>query len=146
MNVQKEALKDAREFARAQMFYGEGAGTRRKLIQATVDGKIARDPAYGRAFKNALARQDMAEHVTRARWERKRRDAAKTLQKNVRSVLTGNHKGANTTVLVLGVAGYYAHQYGLDKKAVEVTRRKWRAFRNRNKSDRTPPINVTHIR
>lgn len=39
----REARKDASEFARAQMFYGEGAGTRRKLIRATVDAKTKKD-------------------------------------------------------------------------------------------------------
>ena len=32
----RNAKKDAHEFARAKMFYGEGAGTRRKLIKAKM--------------------------------------------------------------------------------------------------------------
>ena len=135
MDVQKEARKDAKEYARAQMFYGEGAGTRRKLIQATVDGKIARDPAYGRAFRQELSRQDMADHVTKARWERERRDAVQATRKTVRAVVTGNHRGANTTVLVVGVAAYYAHQFGIDKKLYEAGKRKLRKFRTRNRKD-----------
>ena len=47
----KEAKKDAAEFARAKMFYGEGAGTRRKLIKAKVESRSSRDPAYKKAFE-----------------------------------------------------------------------------------------------
>ena len=34
--VRRKARKDAKEYARAKMYYGEGAGNRRKLIRATV--------------------------------------------------------------------------------------------------------------
>lgn len=40
-----KAKKDAKEFARAKMFYGEGAGNRRKLIKATVSER-SKDPGY----------------------------------------------------------------------------------------------------
>ena len=32
----REAKKDAEEFTRAKLFYGEGAGTRRKLIRSRL--------------------------------------------------------------------------------------------------------------
>lgn len=148
MDVQKEARKDAKEYARAQMFYGEGAGTRRKLIQATVDGKVARDPAYERAFQHELSRQDMADHVTKARWERERRDAVHATKKTVRAVVTGNHRGANTTVLVIGVAAYYAHQFGIDRKIYEASKRQIQKLRRRNKVDETGATvhNITTVR
>jgi hypothetical protein len=38
-STSRDAAKDAKEFARAKAFYGEGAGTRRKLIRGTVEGK-----------------------------------------------------------------------------------------------------------
>ena len=50
----REAKKDAEEFARAKLFYGQGAGTRRKLIKATVEAKSKRDPSYAKAFDNHL--------------------------------------------------------------------------------------------
>lgn len=39
IRISKEAEKDAIEFARAKMFYGEGAGNRRKLIKNSVEAK-----------------------------------------------------------------------------------------------------------
>lgn len=117
MNVQREARRDAKEYARAQMYYGEGAGTRRKLITASVEAKAHRDPAYARAFHTELTRQDMAEHATKARHERDRRDTTDAIKKNTRGLMTGNYQGVQTGVLVTVVAAYYAHQTGLDKKA-----------------------------
>lgn len=137
MNVQKEARKDAKEYARAQVFYGEGAGTRRKLIQATVDGKIARDPSYGRVFRQELSRQDMADHVTKARWERERRDAAKATRKTAHAIVTGNHRGVKPTVAMVGMAAYYAISFGYDRKLYEAGKRKLRRFRRKTRVDET---------
>lgn len=36
-STKRVAKRDAKEYARAQMYYGEGAGNRRKLIKATVE-------------------------------------------------------------------------------------------------------------
>ena len=39
--TKSEARKDAHEYARAKMFYGEGAGIRRKKIKARVDTRYS---------------------------------------------------------------------------------------------------------
>lgn len=70
----REAKKDAQEHARAKMFFGEGAGNRRKLIKATVEAKAKRDPSYKKAFDHHLGKQDMSTHASKARMERKRTD------------------------------------------------------------------------
>jgi hypothetical protein len=70
----REARKDAEESARAKMFYGKGAGTRRKLINKSVEDKKKRDPEYARAFDHHLGRQDMSTHASGARRERSRTD------------------------------------------------------------------------
>lgn len=70
----KEARKDATESARAKMYYGQGAGTRRKLINSSVEAKKKRDADYGRAFERHLANQDMSSHASGARSERLRTD------------------------------------------------------------------------
>jgi len=70
----REAKKDAKEFARAKLFYGEGAGNRRKLINNTVADKRKRDPAYGKAFDHHLSNQNLADHAQKARKERSRTD------------------------------------------------------------------------
>jgi hypothetical protein len=72
--VSREARKDAEEFARARVFYGEGAGTRRKLIKATVEGKSKRIPGYKQAFDEHLNAQDPSKHAVKAVSERKRTD------------------------------------------------------------------------
>lgn len=71
----REASKDAKEFARAKMYYGEGAGNRRKFIKAKVDEK-SKDPGYKEAFDYALNKQDMNKHVKAAKAERIIRDTA----------------------------------------------------------------------
>lgn len=119
MNVQREARRDAKEYARAQMYYGEGAGTRRKLISATVEAKAHRNPEYARVFHSELSRQDMSEHATKARHERDRRDASHAMHKNARGLLTGNYQSVQTGVLLGVVAAYFAHQSGYDKKIME---------------------------
>ena len=67
--IQKEAKKDAKEFARAKMYYGDGAGIRRKLIKASVDEK-SKDAFYKSEFEKALATQNMDEHAKKAKKEK----------------------------------------------------------------------------
>lgn len=118
-SIQREARRDAREYARAQMSYGEGAGIRRRLIENTVQAKADRNLAYHNAFVDELERQDMAEHAEAARKERRRKDVTESLHRNTKAIATGNYQNAQSTVLVLMVAGYFAHQTGLDKKLLE---------------------------
>jgi hypothetical protein len=82
----REAKKDATEFAKAKMFFGEGAGTRRKLIKATVESKAKKDPSYKKAFDHHLANQDLGKRASQARGERKRKDTQKTVAKTARGV------------------------------------------------------------
>jgi hypothetical protein len=70
----REAKKDAQETARAQMYYGQGAGTRRKLINKSVEAKKTRDPKYAKAFDNHMSKQDMSTHASKARKERSSTD------------------------------------------------------------------------
>lgn len=118
MNATKAAERDAQEYARAKMFYGEGAGIRRKLIEATVESRAHKDPRYARAFHEALASQDMSEHAQKAQKERKRIDRNEALSRNVKGMLNGNNKTLNTSVLVLGTVAYIAHQTGYDQKII----------------------------
>jgi len=67
----KDAKKDAKEFAAAKMFYGKGAGTRRKLINAKVEARSKKDSNYAKAFKNNLNTQDMAKASDKATKQRK---------------------------------------------------------------------------
>lgn len=137
MNTSKQARRDAEEYARAKMFFGEGAGTRRKLIETTVDSKSHRDPAYARAFYAALESQDMAEHAQKAKSERKRIDRQEAFSKNVRAIARGDNNGVNASVIVISVAAYILHQTGYDKVIYDKVKYKIRAFRNRRHAKRT---------
>ena len=114
----REASKDAKEFARAKMYYGEGAGTRRKLIKAKVTEK-SKDAGYKEAFDYALSQQDMNKHAEAAKRERKAKDVKNTAEKTGRGIINiaaGNPERAAASVLaVYGVL----HVTGLDKKIVE---------------------------
>lgn len=103
----REASKDASEFARAKMFYGEGAGTRRKLIKASVDAKSAKDPDYKKAFDFHLAKQDMSIHAEKARGERKHTDTKKSVKQKTGYLarkFTGE-MGTNAAFTAAGIAG-----------------------------------------
>ena len=95
--------KDAKEYARAKMYYGEGAGNRRKLIKNTV-AERSKNAHYKEAFDRYSSQQDMSEHANRARAERKVNDVKKGTAKQARgiiNILRGNwmYVGASTVAL-----------------------------------------------
>ena len=120
----KEARKDAQEFARAKLFYGEGAGNRRKLIKATVDAKAKRDPTYKAAFDHHLAQQDLSKHASAARGERKRKDTKAKVGKNARALNRAiNGPFASGAAVALAVSAYGGLKAsGLDKKVMSAGR------------------------
>lgn len=140
MNISKDARRDAVEYARAQMYFGEGAGNRRKLITASVAAKMERYPAYRMVFNKEIARQDMSKHAALARKERRRKDVAHAINRNVKAAAAGRYGGVNAAVLVGAVGVYYAHQTGYDKKVaaqirVRYLRLKARLEKSREKAD-----------
>lgn len=117
-STNREARKDAKEFARAKQFYGQGAGTRRKLIKATVEGKSKKDPNYKKAFDQHLSNQDTAKHASKAKSERKRKDVANSTRKGIRGtshLLRGNSQYASAATATAFAAVMYAHKKGIDK-------------------------------
>lgn len=111
------AKRDAKEYARAKMFYGEGANIRRKLIGNTVKTRSKMD-AYKKAFDEALENQDMAEHAKKAKAERKRKDFKKSASDTTMSVYRAVvRNGAAASVTALGIIGAYnfAKYTGADK-------------------------------
>ena len=100
----RKAKKDAKEFARAKMYYGEGAGNRRKLIKNQVAQRSKDLPGYSQAFEQHLANQDMAKAVKNAKSKRRRTDAANTARKTARGTvhaLAGNTAYASAAALAL---------------------------------------------
>ncbi len=73
-STNRDASKDAKEFARAKQFTGVGAGNRRKHIKSSVEAKKKKSSSYSKAFEAALDRQDASKHVSKAQSERKRKD------------------------------------------------------------------------
>ena len=73
--VRREARRDAKESARAKMYYGEGAGVRRRNINAIVKQK-SKDPTYKAEYEKAYAKQDLSK--ARRSAQRKRTVTDKT--------------------------------------------------------------------
>lgn len=116
-STNRQAKKDAKEFARAKQFFGEGAGTRRKLIKATVEGR-SKDPSYKKAFDHHLGQQDMSVHAAKAKSERKRKDVAKSTRRGIRGtshILRGNSQYASAATAIVVGGALYAHKKGIDK-------------------------------
>lgn len=93
----KEANRDAKRHMDAKMYYGEGAGTRRKLLKNELAPKMKND-LYRETFEYRLENLDPSKSVNRAKMERKTRDGAKVAKKVVK---------ASAAVLVTAV-GLYA--------------------------------------
>lgn len=83
--LQKDAENDAREYARAKAYYGEGAGTRRKKIKNIISERM-KDPDYKKEFERILSGQNMTEHQQAANRERKFNDAKNTTIRTARGV------------------------------------------------------------
>lgn len=104
MNVNKLAANDARRWAYAEMFFGEGAGIRRRMLSAEIGKKVETIAGYHDAFQKAYAKQDFARHAINAAKERKRIDRTGLIRRNVKGLVTGNHRQLSTTVGVAVVA------------------------------------------
>lgn len=124
-SITKMVQKDAARWARAEMFFGEGAGTRRKLLWAEIGDKMAKIPGYEDAFGIAYDRQDMASHAIRAAKERKRLDRSKFLGKNARALARGDRRNVSPVILVAIGAAVVLHQTGYDKVLIEKAKTTW---------------------
>jgi len=114
-NIKKMANKDAFNWARAEMFFGEGAGTRRKLLNAEISDKAHSIPGYRELFEKAYYKQNMADHAIKAAKERARLDHVSYLGKNVKALLTGRVQNMSPSFIVIVGAGIVLHQTGYDK-------------------------------
>ena len=84
--TKSEARKDAHEYARAKMFYGEGAGIRRKKIKARVDTRSNKSKLYKNTFEKDLSKQNMDQHAIAATRERNVKDTTKTIKKTFNEI------------------------------------------------------------
>lgn len=139
--AKRMARKDAEEYARAKMFYGEGAGTRRKLINNTVKER-SKNANYKKAFDEALSKQNMDKHVSKAKSERRRKDISNSVKKNARGVsniLSGHPEragaGLAAAAAVAGTAYGIARKTGVDKKVANVMKETVKNVYNAAKTD-----------
>ena len=132
--VRRAAKKDANEYAKAKMFYGEGAGTRRKLIKAKV-AERSKDPNYKSEFDRNVANQDYAKRSDQARRERTRKDVVAGTAKTARGVkntLLGNPQYASVAGLSIAMAAKYAHSKGYDKLVLQKSKVAFNVAKNSN--------------
>jgi len=85
--TRRAAKSDAAEHTRAAMFFGEGAGTRRKLIKARVEARKKKDPLYAQAFDHFVKQTNMDKRASQARRERRRKDNSKIAGRLLKDVL-----------------------------------------------------------
>lgn len=88
--TRKQARKDAQETARSKMYYGEGAGVRRRNINSVVRQR-SKDPTYKKAFDEEYSKQDMGKARRDAERQRKTTD-------RVEPVKTGIGRGVKKAV------------------------------------------------
>ena len=118
----KEAKKDAEEFTRAKLFYGEGAGTRRKLIKAKVESKAKANPSYKKAFDIHVEGTDLGKRASQAKSQRKRKDVVASTKKTARGVnhmIRGNPQYASAASAMLVGGALYIHKKGIDKVVLD---------------------------
>lgn len=144
--VEREARRDAREFVRAQNFYGEGSRTRRKLIGNSVAYKVENKPGYYRAFEQERRLREQEDHTKIAMRERRRRDAAKAATRNTKALMTGNYQNAQAGVLLVAAVGYFVHQTGLDRRILNKGKEQVRRFRSRFPRKKARVYNITDVR
>lgn len=124
--MQKLAQTDAERWAAAEMFYGEGAGNRRKLLNAELESKFESTPGFFEAFNAAYENLDMNKFAERAIKERKAIDRAAKASQNMRAIKNGNMRGLSTGVFIIAGAAYVAHATGYDKKIEAEAKKLWK--------------------
>ena len=111
-NTTNLAQKDAKRHAEAKMFYGKGAGTRRKLLNAELEKKHKTIPGYTDAFNKHLENVDYAKAAKKAVAIRTRKDITYRTRVTAKQVLgvTGPLTVAAGTML-----------YQMNKEKVDAT-------------------------
>lgn len=110
-NTRKQARKDAQETARSKMYYGEGAGVRRRNINSVVKQR-SKDPAYKKAFDEEYSKQDMGKARRDAERQRKTTDRVEPIKTGIgrgakKAVRAGTKAVAFAATTAAGVATSY---------------------------------------
>lgn len=116
----REAMRDAKEHVQAKLYYGTGAGTRRKLIKAKIEGKSKKNPSYKKALDYHVENQDVDKRLGQIKGQRARATAKATTAKTSRGIINtvrGNPQAAGASVAAAAGAAIFVHNRGWDKKA-----------------------------
>ena len=110
-NTRKQARKDAQETARSKMYYGEGAGVRRRNINSVVKQR-SKDPTYKKAFDEEYSKQDMGKARRDAERQRKTTDRVEPVKTGIgrgvkKAVRAGTKAVAFAATTAAGVATSY---------------------------------------
>ena len=119
-HARSQARSDANEYSKARAYYGEGAGTRRKLINAKVQTRM-KNPHYAAEFKKTLDSQNLEKRQAQATRQRHRTDVRKSTVRTAKGVhrqLTGGFGPVTATAATIAAGAAYAHKTGLDKAVV----------------------------
>ena len=107
--LKKDAEADAKEYALAKAYYGNGAGTRRKKIKNLISERM-KDPDYKAEFERQLESQNMEKAQKTANRQRKVEDVKeKTAQtaRGIKNFLLGNAVPMTTAAVAIGAALKY---------------------------------------
>lgn len=109
-NTVRLVNKDAKRYADAKMFYGKGAGTRRKLLKAELEKKMKTIPNYEKLFNEKIKSVDYAKSAKKAKFERTAKDTAYRTRVTIKQVLgiTG------PLTVALGTALYFKNKDKVD--------------------------------
>lgn len=104
------AKRDAKRHVDAKMFYGDTAGTRRKLLKAELDKKKKTIPDYEKVLDSEIKKVDTAKSAKKAKTERITIDTIAKGRSFTKKIL------GITGPLTLGVASmvYYANKDRVD--------------------------------
>lgn len=124
---ERHAKADAHEYVKAKLAIGEGAGNRRKLVNAKVNARASKSPEYKKAFDEHVAK--FSEHSDRlarqARVNKNVKATRKSVGKTARGVhrsLTGGFGSVSLASAAIAGAAVYAHKTGLDKQIFDAAK------------------------
>jgi hypothetical protein len=131
------AAKDAKEHIQAKMYYGEGAGVRRRQIKAVVTER-SKDAAYKKAFDEHVSGQDLAKASAKAHSKRKRTDVSKgtvKTAKGIHHIINGNPQYASAAAALIVGGALYAHKMGIDKIVMDKGKTMYKDAKSRADGD-----------
>lgn len=120
--TRKQARKDAQETARSKMYYGEGAGVRRRNINSVVKQR-SKDPTYKKAFDEEYSKQDMGKARRDAERQRKTTDRVEPVKTGIgrgvkKAVRAGTKAVTFAATTAAGVATSYYISHPNEAKAM----------------------------